>query len=134
MKVYTQDYLKQIDRIPIFESFIKADGVLKTHERIVCSISGGSDSDIVLDLLHKLGDENVVYVWFNTGLEYDATKEHLTELETKYGIKIRRLNAVKPIPSCVREYGVPFISKYASEQMMRLQAHGFKWRTSRWRF
>ena len=128
MKVYSQEFLKQIDRIPIFESFVKADGVLKTHERIVCSISGGSDSDIVLDILHKLGDENVVYVWFNTGLEYDATKEHLTELETKYGIKIRRLNAVKPIPSCVREYGVPFISKYASEQMMRLQAHGFKWK------
>ena len=33
----------------------------------------------------------------------------------------------KPIPTCVREYGVPFLSKYVSEQMMRLQKHNFQW-------
>ena len=42
-------------------------------------------------------------------------------------ITIERVKPDKPIPTCVREYGVPFLSKYVSEQMMRLQAHGFQW-------
>lgn len=125
--VLSIESLRQIDKVSIMECFIKANSVLKRHNKIVCSISGGSDSDIVLDLLHKIGDDHVNYVWFDTGLEYLATKEHLRSLEKKYGILIKTEKAVKPIPLCVKEYGVPFISKYASEQLMRLQAHGFKW-------
>lgn len=48
-------------------------------------------------------------------------------LEKKYNIKIERIKPKKSIPACVKEYGVPFLSKYVSEQMMRLQAHGFQW-------
>ena len=93
----------------------------------MCSLSGGSDSDIVLDILSKTDKENkVTYVWFDTGMEYDATKEHLKDLEEKYGIEIQRVKAKKPIPVCVNEYGVPFLSKYVSEQIMRLQKHNFK--------
>ena len=40
------------------------------------------------------------------------TKEHLDYLEQKYGIKIKRLKPEKPIPTCVKQYGVPFLSKY----------------------
>ena len=36
-------------------------------------------------------------------------------------------SADKPIPTCVKQYGVPFLLKYVSEQMMRLQPHGFQW-------
>lgn len=34
---------------------------------------------------------------------------------------------MKSIPACVKHYGVPYMSKYVSEQMMRLQAHHFQW-------
>ena len=116
------------DNFAILDGYAKAQAVIQRHNTAMCSISGGSDSDIVLDIIHNV-DENgkVTYCWFDTGLEYRATKEHLDYLEQKYGIEIKRIKPDKPIPTCVREYGVPFLSKYVSEQMMRLQAHGFQW-------
>lgn len=89
---------------------------------------GGADSDIMLDMIIRCGGkDNTTFVFFDTGLEYAATKEHLGYLEDKYGIKIVRVKAYKPIPSSCRDHGVPFWSKYASDMMYRLQKHGFKW-------
>ena len=58
----------------------------------------------------------------------DAEKvvDYKAQLEQKYGIEIVRLKPDKSIPLCVKEYGVPFLSKYVSEQMMRLQKHNFQ--------
>lgn len=112
----------------IYTAFCKAQRHLIRSYSPVCSISGGSDSDIMLDMIHKVDEDGKVkYFWIDTGLEYTATKEHLAELEQKYGITIERIKPVKPIPTCVKEYGVPFLSKYVSEQMMRLQKHNFQW-------
>lgn len=98
------------------------------YEKIVCSISGGSDSDDMLDIIWKCDkDSKVEYVWFDTGLEYQATKEHLKKLEEKYGIEIKPYKAIKPIPSSCKEIGEPFISKYVSEMIRRLQKHNFHW-------
>ena len=66
------------------------------------------------------------YVWFDTGIEYRATVEHLGYLEDRYGVRILRRRAEKTIPVSCREYGQPFVSKYASEQVMRLQRGGFR--------
>ncbi|OPZ21291.1 MAG: hypothetical protein BWZ04_01107 [Firmicutes bacterium ADurb.BinA205] len=112
----------------IYTGFCKAQRILMRSYSPICSISGGSDSDVVLDIISKTDEDGKVkYFWIDTGLEYTATKEHLKELEQKYGIEIERIKPDKPIPTCVREYGVPFLSKYVSEQMMRLQAHNFQW-------
>ena len=82
----------------------------------------------MVDLLLRCGaKEKTVFVFFNTGLEYRATLRHLDDMEQKYGIEIKRIGAIKPIPNCVKEYGVPFISKFASEMIYRLQKHDFKW-------
>lgn len=101
---------------------------LDTYGTVLVSISGGSDSDIVLDLVerHK-GNADVKYVWFDTGLEYEATKRHLPYLEQRYGIKIERIPAVVPIPISCKKKGVPFLSKDVSQKIYRLQSHGFKW-------
>lgn len=116
------------DNFAILDGYAKAQAVILRHYTAVCSISGGSDSDIVLDIIHNVDeDDKVTYCWFDTGLEYKATKEHLDYLEQKYGIEIKRIKLDKPIPTCVREYGVFFLSKYVSEQMMRLQKHHFQW-------
>lgn len=112
----------------IYTSMCKAERILIKSYDPICSISGGSDSDIMLDLIHKVDkDGKVIYYWIDTGLEYTATKEHLEFLDQKYGIEIKRLKPDKPIPTCVQQYGVPFLSKYISEMMMRLQKHHFKW-------
>lgn len=124
--VYNKSF--DTENYTIVDSFSKAIHRINQNGTVLCSISGGSDSDIVLDLIHSVDDsEKVIYYWIDTGLEYTATKEQLKFLENKYGIKIERINPQKSIPTCVSEYGVPFLSKYVSEQMMRLQAHSFQW-------
>lgn len=98
------------------------------YKKILCAISGGSDSDIMLDICIKCDKDNKIdYVWFDTGLEYQATKDHLKYLEEKYRIKIEPYKAIKPIPLVCKKYGQPFLSKQVSEFMKRLQKHNFKW-------
>lgn len=112
----------------ILESIVITDMKFREYKRILCSISGGSDSDLMIDLCEMVDDSNKIqYVFFDTGLEFVATKEHLKYLEEKYNIKIETIKAIKPIPVCCKEYGVPFLSKQVSEWISRLQRHGFKW-------
>lgn len=114
--------------MPLLEMLSKAHWALQNHKKIMVSISGGSDSDIMLDALYKLDpDKKITYVYFDTGMEYEAMKRHLNELEEKYGIKIEKVPPILPIPNCCRQYGVPFWSKRVSEMIYRLQRHNFKW-------
>ena len=104
---------------------------LREHKRIVCSYSGGSDSDIMADLIElvKPPDDcgEIRYIFFDTGLEFDATIRHVAEVEQKYGITVERIRPKKAIPVACKEYGIPFISKDLSEVLCRLQNHGFNW-------
>lgn len=114
----------------VFKSIAKTYHILSTHHKIVVSVSGGADSDIILDLIYRVNqilNKDVTYVWFDTGLEYEATKKHLKYLEDKYHITIARERAIKPIPLTCREYGQPFLSKMVSGAIYGLQRNGFKW-------
>ena len=109
-------------------AFINTNEKIQKFNYILCSISGGADSDIMLDICSKCSNnDKIKYVFCNTGLEYEATKRHLKWLEEKYNISIETVNAIKPIPISCRDYGVPFLSKNVSEMMYRLQLHNFKW-------
>jgi len=72
--------------------------------RAMVSISGGADSDMMLDMIMALDPaknypfNEMHYVWFDTGIEYTATKQHLKNLEEKYGITIERRRAKTPVP------------------------------------
>lgn len=101
---------------------------VKYHDNILCSISGGYDSDIMLDMIERFGGHGkTTYIFQNTGLEYEATKRHIEELKARYGIEIEELKPKKAIPVCVKEFGVPFWSKYVSGMLQRLQRHDFQW-------
>lgn len=113
----------------ICDNMIRAYSIINNnkYKNIVCSISGGSDSDIMLDICHKVDiDNKIKYIFFDTGLEYNATKEHLKYLEDKYNIKIYHFKPKKPLPLIVKEYGLPFLNKLASDYLSRLQKHNFK--------
>lgn len=87
----------------------------------------GSDSDVMLDMMIRCGaKDKTTFIFFDTGLEYAATKEHIKFLEEKYGIEIKAVRPKKPIPLSVSNYGVPFWSKYASDMIHRLQRNGFR--------
>ena len=90
------------------------------------SVSGGSDSDIMIDLIEKSEKRcKIVYAFYDTGIEYQATKDHLSYLEKRYGITINRVKAVVPVPIAVKHYGYPFLSKNVSNYIGRLQKHKF---------
>ena len=99
------------------------------YPKILISCSGGADSDIVMDMIERIGHpySRVKYVFYDTALEFEATKQHLVFLEKKYDVRIERRKAKISVPLGVRKYGVPFLSKRAGCYLGRLQKHGFQW-------
>jgi len=131
--MYDVDFGNLPDNANVYESYVVCDDKLNRDYRdknIMISISGGADSDIILDLTtktRKQNKENMHYVFFDTGIEYAATKQHIKSLEEKYNIKIEVEKAKTPVPLGCKKYGLPFLSKQVSEYIERLQAHNFKW-------
>lgn len=118
------------NNLVIPDAYSKCKSILdkKKYKKFLVSISGGADSDIVLDMMYRLDINNKCdYVFFDTGLEYDATKKHIEYLEEKYGIEIQKIKPEKSIVTSIREIGQPFLSKYISNQIWALQKMGFEW-------
>lgn len=88
------------------------------HPRAVLSYSGGSDSDILLDVVEgvrrEYGLAPVRYVFFNTGLEMQATKAHVRAQAEKYGVEIETVRPRMGIVRACRKHGIPFVSKIMS--------------------
>lgn len=116
------------DNFVIKDALIRCYEIVGEHNKIMCSVSGGADSDVMLDMLIRCGAKDKTdFVFFNTGLEYRATLEHLDDLEKKYDITIKRVRPKKSIPQAVKEYGVPFKSKFVSYCIHALQRLGFQY-------
>ena len=102
---------------------------LKQHPKAICSYSGGADSDILLDLIERTRKilpslPPVKYVFFNTGLEMKATKDHVREVAEKYGVEIETVRPKVGIVQAVRKHGVPFVSKIMSGGLSEWQKKG----------
>ena len=101
---------------------------LKEHPNAICSYSGGADSDIMIDIIERtrkiFGLPPVKYVFFNTGLEMQATKDHVKATAEKYGIEIEECRPKVNIVKAVRTYGVPFVSKIMSAGLSEWQKKG----------
>lgn len=91
---------------------------LKQHPNAICSYSGGADSDILIDLIERTRElfnlPPVKYVFFNTGLEMQATKDHVKATAEKYGAEIEEVRPKVNIVQATRTHGVPFVSKIMS--------------------
>ena len=85
------------------------------HPNAICSYSGGSDSDIMIDLIERTRRAfelpPIKYVFFNTGLEMKATKDHVKATAEKYGVDIETVRPKISIVQASRKYGIPFVSK-----------------------
>lgn len=112
------------------EKFDALIGIIATrllqHPKAICSYSGGSDSDILLDLIERTRTilphiPPVDYVFFNTGLEMEATKRHVREVAEKYNVNIREVRPKINIVNATRKYGIPFVSKLMSEGLKEWQ-------------
>lgn len=98
------------------------------HPNAICSYSGGSDSDIMLDLIERTREifelPPVDYAFFNTGLEMQATKDHVKEVAEMYHIEITEHRPEVNIVNAVRNYGIPFVSKIMSGGLSEWQKKG----------
>lgn len=132
-RVYTErpDYAD----LPSAEKFQAIQGIiitrLKQHPKAICSYSGGSDSDIMLDMIerarHLFGKDYlppIKYVFFNTGLEMKATRDHVKEVAEKYGVEIEEVRPKINIVKATREHGQPFVSKIMSAGLEGWQKKG----------
>lgn len=68
---------------------------LREHPNAICSYSGGADSDIMIDVIERTREvfslPPIKYVFFNTGLEMKAIKDHVKE--TAKNMELRLKNA-----------------------------------------
>lgn len=98
------------------------------HPNAICSYSGGADSDIMIDIIeqtrHIFNLPPVKYVFFNTGLEMKATKDHVKETSKKYGVEIEECRPQINIVQASRKYGIPFVSKIMSGGLSEWQKKG----------
>lgn len=98
------------------------------HPNAICSYSGGSDSDIMIDVIEKTRKlfnlPPVKYVFFNTGLEMKATKDHVKSTAEKYGVEIEEVRPKVNIVQASRKYGIPFVSKIMSAGLNGWQKKG----------
>lgn len=101
---------------------------LKQHPKAICSYSGGSDSDILIDLIERTREifdlPPVKYVFFNTGLEMKAIKDHVKVTSEKYGVEIEERRPKVNIVKAARTYGIPFVSKIMSAGLSEWQKKG----------
>lgn len=102
---------------------------LRQHPKAICSYSGGADSDILIDLIETARKmvpslPKVDYVFFNTGLEMKATKDHVRETAEKYNVEIIEARPSTNIVMATRTHGVPFVSKIMSQGLSDWQKKG----------
>lgn len=101
---------------------------LTEHPKAICSYSGGADSDIMIDLIEKTRTlfslPPVKYVFFNTGLEMKATKDHVKATSEKYGVEIEECRPKISIVKAARTYGIPFVSKIMSSGLSEWRKKG----------
>lgn len=101
---------------------------LTGHPNAICSYSGGADSDIMIDIIERtretFGLPPIKYVFFNTGLEMKATKDHVKEVSAKYGVEIEEVRPEISIIQSARIHGIPFVSKIMSSGLSEWQKKG----------
>lgn len=108
------DTIAQIDR-----TFNKINEYFLSRDKILVSVSGGSDSDCIVHIVCTYFPEYLPkcnFVFVNTGLEFRATKRHLCELENKYGIEIERIRG-KSVVWATRNYGLPILNKAKAKSL-----------------
>lgn len=101
---------------------------LREYPNAICSYSGGADSDIMIDVIERaraiFNIPPIKYVFFNTGLEMRAIKDHVKATAEKYGVEIEECRPKIGIVTASRTHGIPFVSKIMSAGLEGWQKKG----------
>lgn len=119
-------------RAAVMETVRKLYKYFSEHESILVSVSGGSDSDCIVHLICTYFREflsKIHFVFVNPGLEYEATKRHLCDLEKRYNITLDRIRGKSVVTVC-RKYGFPILNKTRSSDIY-YYLRGAQWAVDR---
>lgn len=122
----------KIDYSRIAETLGKMAHYLGNHNCIGVGVSGGSDSTIIVHMIATYFRQylpKIHFVFCDTGLEYQATRRFLKELEKRYDIEIETVRGV-PIPLAIKREGIPILSKKFS-QVANAYSRGVNWAVDR---
>lgn len=111
--------------LPYIDTYSKLSSLLPQYnkDKVRVCYSGGSDSDTMLWLLRSFGFK-FTSVFYDTGIEYQATYNQIDYMRSE-GFDIDIIKAKIPVPTSNRKFGHPFINKFVSEMLERLQRHNF---------
>lgn len=107
------------------DTFAKLNSVMQDYKdkKVRIAYSGGADSDTTMWIFKWLGYD-VVGVFYDTGLEYQATWNHIEYMRSE-GFTIEIIKAKRSVPTSQKKYGNAFVSKHVSDMIQRLQSHNF---------
>lgn len=116
------------EKIARFNEII--DTAMTNHPRACVAFSGGSDSLVLLDLIHRGLDSSSpppIVIWTDTQMEYPGSREFVEKTVAKYNLELRIARA----PHTPREQwartGWPILGKMAARLWMQQNRHmGFK--------
>jgi 3'-phosphoadenosine 5'-phosphosulfate sulfotransferase (PAPS reductase)/FAD synthetase len=102
----------------------------KMEGNVYCSFSGGKDSTVMLDIIRRFIDKNILAVFCNTGNEYPEIVKFVRSTENVTVIRSEIM-----IPQIIEKYGFPLISKEQSqyirqarhthsEKLLNIRLHG----------
>lgn len=77
---------------------------------VYVSFSGGKDSTVLVDIITKMGLNDIPLVFVDTGLEYPEIREFVKS----YGDRVIWLRPKMNFKKVIEKYGYPFISKEVS--------------------
>lgn len=121
-EMHTDLELKQKQSLPLWakvrmtQKRIKEWIDINEGENVYVSFSGGKDSTVLLDIVRKMGYDDIPAVFVNTGLEYPSVKKFAQSKENVITIK-----PTKTFKQVLIEYGYPVISKEVSLYVSQLQ-------------
>lgn len=87
--------------------------------QVYVSFSGGKDSTVLVDIVTKMGYNDIPFVFADTGLEYPEIREFVKG----YGDKVIWLRPKMNFKQVIEKYGYPFISKEVSQTVEEVQSY-----------
>ena len=115
----------------IIDGYAKAVSVLSRSHTPLCSISGGSDSDIVLDVIQNVDEKKKVrYFWIDTGLEYLPQRSISTIWKRSMVSKSNVSRLASRFQSVVRNTVSRFSPNTSANRSCGYRCMGFSGRTS----
>lgn len=91
---------------------------MKLHPRACVSFSGGSDSLVLLDLIHKTGQQPIV-IWVDTQMEYPESRQFIEQTVAKYGLELRIAQAQHTPLEQWQRTGWPVLGKTSARLWMQ---------------